>query len=224
MLEIAIGFAAAIILVAVPWLRRATLSALGLFGIIGAGVGVFALAIWGVLHYKSLLVAERPPDPPSDIEEIPLPARAGGRLPVADDLASALAQEDALRAEERALLAAAEVARLEQERQRVAALAEQARAILEEDRKLSRHAAAYPLTMGSGSLLADIIAIRIPAWRDRALAAEQSVAIRTWLHEIGLDTFETADIATAKAWGSLYDLWVEEHPEHAPVPPETAGE
>jgi hypothetical protein len=84
--------------------------------------------------------------------------------------------------------------------------------ILEADRIFAEQSAAFPLPAGVGEQTASIIAIRIPGWRDGALATLQAAAIRDWLHKMGLKPEETANITTAKAWGGLYDMWVAENP------------
>lgn len=214
MLEIAGALAVVLVIVAVPRLRRTALSLLGLFAIIAVGSAVFGGGIWGLYQFKPWLIF----DEPAAVQGEPVPA-AEEMEPVATpqaDLTAALAAEDAQRLSD-------EQQRLEEERLRLAIVVARARVILEEDRKLAAQATSYPLSAGVGDRLGDIMAIRIPSWRDKQVAAVQQESIRTWLRSIGLSGEEMATIVTAKAWGSLYDLWVAENPATArPIP--QAGE
>lgn len=221
MLDFVIGLAVVLLIVAIPQLRRATLSMLGLLAIVGFGSSVFGAAVWMVYESKQWLA-----DDGSDQEtQVPIPLEGGGadpRVVPTDHFTAALAREEALWQEE--VQQVLEEKRLiqEQERQRIVALATRARAILEEDRKLARYRADHPLPVAIDGVLADILAIRIPPWRDRELAGVQQESIRTWLVAIGLTADETAHIVTAKAWGGLYDLWIAENPQQAPPDPAAA--
>lgn len=210
MLEITIGLAVIIVVLAVPRLRSAVLSLLGLAAIIAAGAAVIAVVVWALYQAKPWLT----PDSPVVTTDAAAPAEKvseASATPEAD-LTSALADEEAqLLAQQQQDVAA--------EKLRIAGLVGRARYILEEDRKFAEHAALNPLPAGISSSFGNIIAIRIPAWRDNELAGRQSESIRTWLQSIGLSAEETATITTAKAWGSLYDMWIAE--KQAAVPPGT---
>lgn len=198
MLEITIGVAVILVVLAVPRLRSALLSFLGLAAIIGAGSAAIALVVWVLYESKPWLT----PDDPAVAEDA---AASAKESPVASadaeaHLSSAIASEEAQHVAEQQKTR-------EQEKLRVASLVGRARYILEEDRKFAAHAALNPLPAGVSASFSNIIAIRIPAWRDDALAELESEAIRTWLRSIGLSADETANITTAKAWGSLHDMW-----------------
>jgi len=201
MLEISIGIVAVLVVLAIPRLRSAFLSFLGLAAIIAAGSAVIAVVVWALYQAKPWLT----PSEPELAESAAAPERVGPEA--ADtaeaDLTSALASEEAQ------LLAQRQQA-LSEEKLRIARLVGRARYILEEDRKFAGHAALNPLPVGVPSSFSRIIAIRIPAWRDDELATRQSESIRIWLQSIGLSADETASVSTAKAWGSLYDMWVAE--------------
>lgn len=201
MLEISIGLAVVLVVLAVPRLRSAFLSLMGLAAIIAAGSAVIAVVVWALYQAKPWLT----PDEPAMTEDAAEPERLVPDASVAAeaDLTSALASEEAE-------LAAQRQQKLAEEQLRIARLVGRARYILEEDRKFAEHAVLNPLPAGVRSSFGRIIAIRIPAWRDNELATRQSESIRTWLHSIGLSADETANIGTAKAWGSLYDMWVAE--------------
>jgi len=97
--------------------------------------------------------------------------------------------------------------------------------VLEEDRKLAEQTVSHRLPVGIGGEFVDILAIRIPPWRDKQLAAAQKESIRVWLQSIGLSADETASIVTAKAWGALYDMWLAENPDVVvPRPPSVSTE
>jgi len=214
MLEISIGLCVALLVITVPWTRRAALSVLGLLAIIVVGSTLFAALIWALYESRTWLIAEDPGivqqaplSEQEDLEEAPPPGPHGGDAiqDAEEDLQFALASEEAQR--------------LEEARRRIAVLAARARAILDEDRKLAAQAIAYPLPPGVSDRLADIMAIRIPAWRDKGVAAAQKESIRAWLQSVGLDVDETARIVTAQAWGALYDIWVAENPDVAAPSP-----
>jgi hypothetical protein len=218
MLEISIGLCVVLLVITVPWTRRAALSLLGLLAIVVVGSTLFAALIWALYESRTWLIAEDPGivqqaplSEQEDLEEAPPPEPDGGDAiqDAEEDLQFALASEEAQR--------------LEEARRRITVLAARARAILEEDRKLAAQAIAYPLPPGVNDRLADIMAIRIPAWRDKGVAAAQKESIRAWLQSIGLDVDETARIVTAKTWGALYDIWVAENPDVA-APSPRAGE
>ena len=211
-LEIVVGLAVVVLIAAVRPLRRTVLSLLGLFAIIGAGSAVFAAVIWGIYQAKPWMKIELP----AAMQEAPESGKESAELNATAeaDLTAALAAEDAQRLED-------EKQRLEDEKLRISILAARARVVLEEDRKLAAQATSYPLPPGVGEMLGDLMAIRIPAWRDKQVAAVQKESIRAWLHSIGLAPEETASIVTAKAWGSLYDLWVAENPGVVPPTPES---
>jgi hypothetical protein len=213
MFEITIGLALFLVVIAVPRLRRAVLSLLGLFAIIAVGSAVFSGVIWGLYESKPWLTA----DVPSLVQEEPATEDAdkGSIATAEEDLESALAGEEAQRLED-------EQQRLEEERLRIEIMVARARVILEEDRKLAAQAASFPLPDGVGETLGDIMAIRIPAWRDKAVAEAQKESIRSWLKSIGLTAEETASIVTAKAWGALYDIWVAENPDVALPSPQVS--
>lgn len=201
MFEITILVAAVLVVLAVPSLRRAVLSIIGLVAVIVAGSAIVAVVVWGLYQAKPWLT----PDELAVAEEAEV-SDGQGSIPdetVEADLTSAIASEEAQRRKE-------EQQRLEVAQARIASLAARARVILEEDRILAEQAAAYPLPSGLGPRLGNIIAIRIPAWRDADVAARQREAIRAWLHSIGLTDEETLSITTAKAWGGLHDMWVAE--------------
>jgi len=201
MFEITILVAAVLVVLAVPSLRRAVLSVIGLVAVIVAGSAIVAVVVWGLYQSKPWPT----PDAPAVVEEAEVPDGQGpipGEL-VEADLTSAIASEEAQRRIE-------EQQRLEVAQARIESMAARARVILEEDRILAEQAAAYPLPSGLGSRLGNIIAIRIPAWRDSDVAVRQQEAIRAWLHSIGLTDEETLSITTAKAWGGLHDMWVAE--------------
>lgn len=202
MLEITVGVAVVLVVLAVPRLRSALLSLMGLAAIIAAGSAVIGLVVWGLYQYKPWLT----PGDPALAEDAAAPAKeASAASPSAEaDLSSAIASEEA---QQQAEQQAEQQRTLDKEKLRVASLVGRARYILEEDRKFAAHAALNPLPAGVSASFSNIIAIRIPAWRDEALAERDSDAIRTWLRSIGLSADETASITTAKAWGSLYDMW-----------------
>jgi hypothetical protein len=214
MLEITLGLAVVLVVLAVPRLRSAFLSFMGLAAIIAAGSAVIAVVVWALYQAKPWLTPEQ--SATTEDESVPEEEVADTSDLAEKDLAAALASEDAR-------LQAQQQQKLEEEKLRIARLVGRARYILEEDRKFAEQAALDPLAFGAGSRFDDIIVIRIPAWRDRKLAERQAESIRTWLQSIGLTADETANISTAKAWGSLYDMWVaEERAGTAPSPP--AGE
>lgn len=201
MFEITILVAAVLVVLAVPSLRRAVLSFIGLVAIIVAGSAIVAVVVWGLYQAKPWLT----PDAPVVAEEVEAPDGKGlisGEVEEAD-ITSAIASEEAQRRKE-------EQQRLEVAQARIVTLAARARLILEEDRILAEQAAAYPLPSGLELRLGNIVAIRIPAWRDGDVAVRQQEAIRAWLHSIGLTDEETLSITTAKAWGGLHDMWVAE--------------
>jgi hypothetical protein len=219
MLEIIVVLAVLLLVIAVPQLRRPALSMLGLLAIIAAGSAVFATVIWALYESKPWLI----PDDRSAAQEItpaePPPSEEDSRGSIAtveEDLAAALAGEEAEQLEE-------EQQQLEEKRLHIALLAARARVVLEEDRKLAAQATAYPLPVGVGETLGDIMAIRIPAWRDKKMELAQKESIRAWLQFIGLNASETASIVTAKAWGSLYDMWVAENPTVAHPSPQAGA-
>lgn len=205
MLEITIGVAVFVVILAVPRLRRAFLSFLGLGAIIAAGSAVVALVVWGLYQSKPWLS----PDDHLDAEMSTTPAEEIPAVaPDAEaDLSSAIASEEAQRADDEQQQLAQQ---LEQEKLRLANLVGRARYILEEDHKFAAHAALNPLPAGVSDSFSNIIAIRIPAWRNDELAEREADEIRSWLRSIGLTAEETATISTAKAWGSLYDMWIAE--------------
>ena len=208
MLKITIGLAVVLLIIAVPQLRRAALSLLALFAIIAFGSAAFAGVIWALYESKPWLV----PDDRGVAQKTSTPAQKAAEESIGTaeaDLASALADEEEQHVND-------ERQRLEEERLRIEITAARARVVLEEDRQLAAQAAAFPLPAGVGDELGDIMAIRIPAWRDKEVAVAQKESIRTWLQSIGLAAEETASIVTAKAWGSLYDMWVAENPDAAP--------
>jgi hypothetical protein len=219
MLEITVGLAVLLLAVAVPQLRRPVLSLLGLLAIIAAGSAVFATVIWALYESKPWLI---PDDRGVAQETAPsrLPPSEGdsrGSIATAEeDLAAALAGEEAERLDE-------ERQHLEEKKLHRALQAAKARVVLEEDRKLAAQATAYPLPVGVGETLGDIMAIRIPAWRDEKVELAQKESIRAWLQSIGLNAKETANIVTAKAWGSLYDMWVAENPTVAHPSPQAGA-
>lgn len=201
MLEIIIVVAAVLVVFAVPSLRRAALSFLGLVAIIAAGSAIVAVVVWGLYQAKPWVA----PDEPTVAEVAEVPG-AKDAIPGAmeeADLTAAIESEEVRQQGE-------EQQRLEAERARIADVAARARAILEGDRLLAEQAAAYPLPAGVGSRLGSILAIRIPAWRDGDVAVSQQESIRAWLQSIGLTAEETVSITTAKAWGGLHDMWVAE--------------
>jgi len=212
-IAIAVVVAVVLLVVAVPRVRRAFYSLLGLFAIITLGAAIFGALVWGLYEAKpwltersSVAVKETPeattsPPPLEDGDDLAGTAEA--------DLASELAEEEAERLD-------AEQQRLAEQKLHKALLVAKARVILEEDRKLADQATAYPLPAGARDLVGDIMAIRIPAWRDKAVQSAQKESIRKWLASLGLEADETAGIVTAKAWGSLYDLWVAENPDAVP--------
>jgi len=216
--EIAILVVLVLVVLVVPPLRRAVLSLIGLLAIVAVGSAAFAAAIWGLYQskpwltrYQAGVVQETDPSSP------PLaPAREDEKKGVTatpeTELASSLAGEDEQSLED-------ERQRAAEEKLRIEIMAARARVILEEDRKLAAQAAAYPLPEGLSETVGDIVAIRIPAWRDQGLASTQKKSIRTWLKSLGLGSDETANIVTAKAWGSLYDMWVGENPGVVPKSP-----
>jgi hypothetical protein len=212
-IAIAVVVAVVLLVVAVPQARRAVFSLLGLFAIITLGSAIFGALVWGLYEAKpwltersSVVVREEAPEsatsaPSEDVDDLAGTAEA--------DLASALAEEEAERLD-------AAQQRLAEQKLHKALLVAKARVIMEEDRKLAAQATAYPLPAGARDLVGDIMAIRIPAWRDKAVQSAQKQSIRKWLTSLGLEADETAGIVTAKAWGSLYDLWIAENPDAAP--------
>jgi len=219
MLEITVGLAVLLLVIAVPQLRRPALALLGLLAIIAAGSAIFATVIWALYESKPWLTRDdrsvaqeiAPAEPPSSEK-----GGDGSAVTAEQDLATALAGEEAERLEE-------EKQHLEEKKLHIALLAAKARVVLEEDRTLAAQATAYPLPVGVGETLGDIMAIRIPAWRDKKIELAQKESIRAWLQSIGLDASETASIVTAKAWGSLYDMWVAENPAVAHLSPQAGA-
>jgi hypothetical protein len=216
MLGIVIAVVVVLLTIAVPRLRRAALSVLGLLAIVTVGSSVFAGLIWALYESKPWLTATNHSAVAQEVAPSKASASGKGDKEIDGtaeaDLAAALAEEEAERLEE-------EQQRLAEEKLHIALLAAKARVILEEDRKLAAQATAYPLPAGVGERLGDIMAIRIPAWRDEEVESAQKESIRNWLTSIGLKTEETASIVTAKAWGSLYDMWVAENPKASPPAP-----
>ena len=211
-IAIAVVVAVVLLVVAVPQARRAVFSLLGLLAITTLGSAIFGTLVWGLYEAKPWLterssvavkdIPESATSPPSeDVDDLAGTAEA--------DLASALAEEEAERLD-------AAQQRLAEQKLHKALLVAKARVILEEDRKLAAQATAYPLPAGAGDLVGDIMAIRIPAWRDKAVQSAQKESIRKWLASLGLEADQTAGIVTAKAWGSVYDLWVAENPDAVP--------
>jgi hypothetical protein len=211
MLEITIALAVALVVLAVPRLRRVLLSVMGLAAIIAAGSAVIAVVVWALYQAKPWLT----PDEPAVTEETNVPEGKVAKAPrtAETDLTSAIAIEEAQ-------LLAQQQQELAEEKLRIARLVGRTRYILEEDRKFAEHAALNPLPAGVSSSFGNIIAIRIPSWRDSELATRESESIRAWLRSIGLSADETASISTAKAWGSLHDLWVAETQAATPATPE----
>jgi hypothetical protein len=218
---ILIGLVVVGVIAFVPPLRRIVLSLIGLAGIVTAGVAVVAGVVWALYQGESWL-ASRPAAPDSSASaEVAKAGRGdaqvGQGLSQADDLEQRLLDEEKQAAEK-------EQQALEDARRHTESVAEKARAILEADRAAAALALANAPSYGLVREPMNIIEIRIPAWRDDALAGFQAGLIRSWLHAIGLTPQETANIATAKGWGSLYDLWRTENPDDfARLPPDADG-
>lgn len=221
MLELTVAAALLLAILTVTRLRRLALALLGLVSIVAGGSLVFGSLVWLTYESKQWIADNGP----SFLDDLPglFEDDSESGPPTEDGLTLALAREEesvteVLRLEdERRRLEQQRL--LEEEKLRIAALAAQARAVLEEDRKRAEHAASYSLPARAGDMRGEILAIRIPAWRNKETQAFQKEAIRNWLQDVGLTAEETASISTAKAWGSLYDMWVSEHPELGQVSP-----
>jgi hypothetical protein len=112
----------------------------------------------------------------------------------------------------------------EQEQARISGIAQTIRGIVERERKYAALSASRSRLPGVEQLSADLIAIRIPSWRDPALAEREQALIVAWLYAIGLTAEETTSIRTANGWGSVYDLWRSENPLLAATSPGGDGE
>jgi hypothetical protein len=210
MFDYIIALALAVGVAFIPVLRRAVLSVIGLTGIAALAILGIGLPVWALYELKPWLVSS---------EQVVAEASAETRANVAEDTESAQEREDAerLRGEEQERQAEAQRV-LEEQQRRIAEITESAREIVAKDgeyAKLARSSQRFP---GLDRVSIDLIAIRIPTWRDSDLAEREKVLIRSWLHSLGLLPAETAQIHTASAWGSLYDLWRVENPTAVTTP------
>jgi len=183
----------------VPRTRRAALSVLGVTAIAVLAIAGIWLPVWALYEAKSWLAAPEP----LIVESRSKTAEQGtSRAASAEDGEAPSADE---RAEQETNHK--EQQQQAQEQQRVASVAEAARAIVDSDRKYAAAAAASPSIPGLARVSADLIAIRVPSWRDPELAVREQGLIRAWLHSIGLTPEQTSSLYTANGWGSVYDLW-----------------
>jgi hypothetical protein len=216
MVKYLLGLAIAIGIFALPQSRKAAFQLLGLVLIATVGVAIVGLPVWALYEARPWLTAQDETLADSELEASDSgPGDSGGGLggrrlsPLEEAERRRLEQEQRRLAEEK---------RREEEQRRIASIAEAARAIVEKDRKYASLAASSVRLPGADAVMVDLITIRIPSWRDEALAEREQGLIRTWLHSIGLKPEETASIATANGWGSVYDLWREENPDAAEGP------
>jgi len=217
MLDYVIALVFVTLVAVVPALRRGALSVLGLSAIAAVAIAGIALPVWGLYEAKSWLTGAAPEI--ADVSEKSRPGH-GSETGAAEKALSEAKKAEQRRMEDERQKRAEEQRRLEEELQRIADLAEEARIVVENDRKYAEIAADSPRMPGIDQVSTDLIAIRIPSWRDEALAEREMELIRAWLISIGLTPEETAMIVTAKAWGTLYDLWQREitSPADRPAP------
>jgi hypothetical protein len=196
-------FALAVLALALwlPQTRRTLIETLAVTAIAAVGVAALVLPVVALQQTGSWPGSHRPP---------PQSAVADG-----SDRTDALAQE---RADERHRVEEARRRRVEEERERdeeqarIAGVVEKVRSIVERERRYAAAAASREQLPGVEQLSAELIEIRIPAWRDAALADREKSLIFAWLYALGLTTDETTSIRTANGWGSVYDLWRAENP------------
>jgi hypothetical protein len=202
-----VGVVVAFAVLAVPPVRQAVLSLIGLLAVAAVAVAGIGLPVWALYEAKPWLVSALPtvvaPPPPQAAGD---GATQGERE--RDEKALAAAQEaERQRIEEERQRQAAAQRKAEEAKLRRAAAAETARSVVDRERTYASLAASSSRLPGLDQVSIDLLAIRIPSWRDGQLAEREQGLIRVWLESIGLTPNETAEIHTANGWGVVYDLW-----------------
>jgi hypothetical protein len=216
-----VGLAIVAAALLIPGSRKLVLQLIGLIAIASAGVAAIALPVWALYEAKSWFGApETALTGSGSFAADSVAGQTGGAGIGATTAADGASKQHRL-AQERQRRAEAQRQREEEER-RLQALVEAVRSVVERERQYALVAASTRRLTGVDEILVDLITIRIPSWRDPALAEREQGEIRAWLHSIGLTPEETASISTANGWGSVYDLWREEH-DTAAEAPLTAG-
>jgi hypothetical protein len=201
MVETIIALALAALVLLVPKARKTALEMLAVTAIAAGGIAALALPVWALYQAAPFL------EPPS-------PAPGEGAEDGTGQLEVLVQQqeEQRRREEEERLRQAEEQRQREEEQARITAIAETVRSLVERERRYAAVSASRPRLPGADRLSGDLIAIRIPAWRDAETAAREKALIIAWLYAIGLTADEAASIHTANGWGSVYDLWRIENP------------
>jgi hypothetical protein len=208
-------FALAVLALALwlPQTRRTLIEMLAVTAIAAVGVAVLVLPVVALQQSGSWPGSQKP---------APESAVADG-----SDRTDALAQERAeeqRRVEEERQRRAQEERERDEEQARIAGIVEEVRSVIERERRYAAAASSREQLPGVEQLSAELIEIRIPAWRDSALADREKSLIFAWLYALGLTTEETTSIRTANGWGSVYDLWRAENPLLAAGPAQPDGE
>ena len=207
MIAYLIALAVAALVLLIPQARRTALESLGVLAIAAGGVLALALPVWALYQVEPWLPPPTAPEPAAP--------DGGGQSPAAP----AVPAQDLRLLEEESQRQAEAQRKREQEQARIAGIAQTIRGIVERERKYVALSASRSRLPGIEQLSADLIAIRIPSWRDPALAEREQALIVAWLYAIGLTAEETASIRTANGWGSVYDLWRSENPLLAATSP-----
>jgi hypothetical protein len=202
MLEYIIALALAALVLLIPKARRTALEMLAVTAIAVGGIAAFALPVWG-LYQAAPLWEPSPAGRAAGAED------GTGQLEV---LVREQQEAQRRREEEERLRRAEEQRKQEEEQARIAAIAETVRSVVERERRYAAVSASRLRLPGADQLSGDLIAIRIPAWRDTEVAEREKALIMAWLYAIGLTAEEAASIRTANGWGSVYDLWRIENP------------
>lgn len=201
-----VGLVVALAVLAVPPIRQAVLSLIGLLAVAAVAVTGIGLPVWALYEAKPWLVSALP-----TVVVAPSQAEGDGAARgerERDDKALAAAQEaERQRIEEERQRQAAAQRKAEEAKLRRTAAAETARSVVDRERTYASLAASSSRLRGLDQVSFDLLAIRIPSWRDGQLAEREQGLIRVWLESIGLTPDETAEIHTANGWGTVYDLW-----------------
>jgi hypothetical protein len=208
MIDYLIALAVAAFVLLVPQARRTALESLAVAALAAGGVLALALPVWALYQAEPWL-----PTP-----AVPQQGAAGG-TGQPQEAAPGPADELRRREQERQ-----RQEQREQEQARVADIAATIRGIVERERRYAALSTSRPRLPGVEQLAADLIAIRVPSWRDADLAEREKALIMAWLYAIGLTAEETASIHTANGWGAVYDLWRTENPILAASAPAEPGE
>jgi hypothetical protein len=219
-----VGVVVALAVLAVPPIRQAVLSLIGLLAVAVVAVAGIGLPVWALYEAKPWLVSALPavvaPPPQAAVDG----AAKGERE--RDEKALAAAQEaERQRIEEERQRQAAAQRKAEEAKLRRTAAAETARSVVDRERTYASLAASSSRLRGLDQVSIDLLAIRIPSWRDGQLSEREQGLIRVWLESIGLTPDETAEIHTANGWGTVYDLWIQDKAavaEEDPLQPRVA--